>query len=1502
MRHRIFRLRMHPSAFSLAGFALSGLVFALLVGCGGSSKPASVAVTASATTVDATDSVTLTAVVTNDKNSAGVNWTVSGGGTLSSQTTTGATYTAPAASGSALTVTVTATSIADSTKSASATLTVPAAPAITNSSLAAGAVGTAYSAQLAASGGIPPYTFSVNSGTLPSCLTITAAGLISGTPTASCAGSASLAFKVTDSGKATALTAVSGSLNLVIAAAPAIVLPAPATLTEGTYNVAYTGTVAATGGAGTLTYTITAGALPTGLSLSSAGAITGTPTAAGTFGFTIKAADAYGDSATQAYSVAVSYPPVKVIVATLPTGYVGSIYTQTTLAATGGSGTGYTWALSNGSLPVGLSLSTGGVITGKPTGTLGTTNFSVTATDSAQNTGSGSFSITVDAGVSITTSSPLPTGYVGSSYSKQLAATGGAGAGYTWAIASGSTLPGGLTLSASGLLSGTPTLTGTPSFSITVTDSAQNTASATFTLTISAGVTVTPAVLPVGYPATAYPSTTLSATGGTGTGYTWSWAAASGSTLPAGLSLSSAGVITGTPVNATTSSVVSNVVITAKDSAGNTGSASFTVTIEATLAVSTAATLPNGVVNVAYAQTLAATGGSGGYNWATNTAGTNSLATVNLTLNASGLVAGTPLGTGSATFAAIVTDSASHTATVTFTVTVSNALTITTTTLPAGYTGTAYSQTLAAAGGSGTGYTWTATSSNLATYGLSLSSAGVLSGTPSTSGTASFTAKVTDSASNTATQPLTVNIYAPLALPSPNPSSLGSATVNQSYTGSINAAGGSGSGYTWSINGTTVTGAGLSLSDNLSASAAGGTLTISGTPSSTGSVTLSSVRVTDSLGNHAGPATYTIQVNSAGSQVNGQISLVNSCGVSTQPTFNVSINTSPVQNTTTDSNGNYSFASVPNGTYTITPSISGPGSVFYPATLTGVVVNNGNLNGENFTTSIGYTVSGAVTYAGTKTGQVYITLSNNNCGGNNPNGTSITEATLTSGGAYTVRGVPPGSYTLQALMDHLGNGAANLTDPTGSASVTVSTANVTGADVTIADQSVTTPGSGPAINAIVPANLGVVIDYKAITNSNGVEEVGGYTVQWSTDSAFSSTSSYSYAAVGTNGNVWILNNGLANMTSSFANGTAYYFRARGDLSNGTVHTPWTVYGGGTPTAVTVGAGSGSGYNTVTGTVTIPSTITPTGPLYVGFYNQSTGQVYATAIASPSNSTANAYTVSVPSGSGYFLFGILDQNNDGLIDAGDVSNTRNNGNLATITISGNLSGQDLTLPSADSTVAATTQYQKIITSGGTSSSYNVAFDLRGADKLPVAVTLASASNPNVVIPVDIGVCGSNCGNPEWEYYTGIGSDVPKVGDTYTFDVTYSDATTGTVTGTVTAVLTSSNAPTSLAPSGTSSTSTTPTFTWTDPANAGNYTYQFFIWDNNGNTIWQIPGNNSQSNGFASTITSIVWGTDPTGDSGNTPSVGSLTTGISYTWQIQLQDSNGNQAATQVTYTP
>jgi hypothetical protein len=166
-------------------------------------------------------------------------------------------------------------------------------------------------------------------------------------------------------------------------------------------------------------------------------------------------------------------------------------------------------------------------------------------------------------------------------------------------------------------------------------------------------------------------------------------------------------------------------------------------------------------------------------------------------------------------------------------------------------------------------------------------------------------------------------------------------------------------------------------------------------------------------------------------------------------------------------------------------------------------------------------------------------------------------------------------------------------------------------------------------------------------------------------------------------------------------------------------------------------------------------------------------------------------------------------------------------------------------------------------------------------------------------------------------------VPSVNDTYKFTVTYSDGSVdqgsaGTINGKVTAfgstgaVVGANDAPTNLLPSGTSSTSTTPNFTWTFPANPSNYTYSFYLSQNTGCsgncTIWQIPGQNSNSNGFTyaqtqtgATTGQITWGTDPTGAS-NPPSVSALTTGATYGWSISVQDANGNQAQASVNYTP
>jgi hypothetical protein len=101
---------------------------------------------------------------------------------------------------------------------------------------------------------------------------------------------------------------------------------------------------------------------------------------------------------------------------------------------------------------------------------------------------------------------------------------------------------------------------------------------------------------------------------------------------------------------------------------------------------------------------------------------------------------------------------------------------------------------------------------------------------------------------------------------------------------------------------------------------------------------------------------------------------------------------------------------------------------------------------------------------------------------------------------------------------------------------------------------------------------------------------------------------------------------------------------------------------------------------------------------------------------------------------------------------------------------------------------------------------------------------------------------------------------------------------------------------------SGSATTPNFGWSDPNNAGNYTYSFSLSDSNGNVLWQVPSSNSHVSGFDSSITLISWGSDPTGNANNTPTVSSLTSGAVYTWSIQVVDSNGNSSRTQVSFQP
>ena len=272
-------------------------------------------------------------------------------------------------------------------------------------------------------------------------------------------------------------------------------------------------------------------------------------------------------------------------------------------------------------------------------------------------------SLTVNAPVAITTSSPLPPGAVNGNYSQALTVTGGNGQ-YTWAVSTG-TLPGGLSLNpATGVIGGQPTKAATSHFEITATDSLHLSNTKVFALTIYPALLITTtSPLPAASVAVAY-SQTFAASGGSGGGYSWS---ATG--LPAWLNLSTAGVLTGTPPLTATNATFT---VTVTDSSNNSTSGSFTVPV--TLAITTTSPLPTGQVGVNYSQTLTAIGGSGQYTWAVSA---GSSLPGGLTLNtASGLIGGQPTIAVASNFTIQVTDSNQAIASQAFVLTINPAASI----------------------------------------------------------------------------------------------------------------------------------------------------------------------------------------------------------------------------------------------------------------------------------------------------------------------------------------------------------------------------------------------------------------------------------------------------------------------------------------------------------------------------------------------------------------------------------------------------------------------------------------------------------------------------------------------------------------------------------------------------------------------------------------------------------------------------------------------------------
>ncbi len=558
-----------------------------------------------------------------------------------------------------------------------------------------------------------------------------------------------LRFDASDLGLGSVVEAAVDAVSVTVyecSGAPQVVIVTNS-LPEWTQNLAgYNATLQAANGTEPYVWSDKYGDLVgTGLSLSSTGIISGTPSTAGMISFTARVEDNLATFDEKLLSITVN-PEPQITTSSLPDWTVGILYNQT-LVAVGGTGA-LTWSDADGGLAgTGLTLHpTTGQLLGVPTSD-GLISLTARVTDSLGAVANKPLTILINPVLAIATAIQLAPWVVGMpGYADILEATGGTGS-HTWSNPGGDLAGSGLSLSAGGQVTGTPTTAGTVNFTGRVTDDIGASDQDTFLIEVYAALEITSdSTLPnwtanhPGY------SVTLTAMGGL---EPMVWSDKYGNLTGTGLVLSSAGVLTGTPSTIGLISFTASV----QDSMGQTDEQQFNLTVNPEPAISSDTLLAAWTVNHSgYSTTLTTTGGTPPLTFTEqNFHG--------LHLDAAGNVAGTPDTAAAIVFTAILTDNVGASNQKQFTIPVNpRPVIVTDSLLPEWTEGVpGYSVMLQATGGTGA-LVYSEVGTGLTGTGLVLGSDGLISGTPNTAGTINFTAEVADDIGATDSKPFAINI------------------------------------------------------------------------------------------------------------------------------------------------------------------------------------------------------------------------------------------------------------------------------------------------------------------------------------------------------------------------------------------------------------------------------------------------------------------------------------------------------------------------------------------------------------------------------------------------------------------------------------------------------------------------------------------------------------------------------------------------------------------------
>ncbi|MFC1769693.1 putative Ig domain-containing protein [Nitrospirota bacterium] len=580
-----------------------------------------------------------------------------------------------------------------------------------------------YLGQLQGLGGTEPYSWAISSGALPSGLTLNSStGEIAGTPLVT----GKFTFNVTATDSAGVVGSMQYTLNVYVD-----LVFTSAEVLDAIYGEAYSFTVETSDEGVNHAWSIESGSLPPGLSLNPyTGEINGTPSAYGTYSFTLKAQTSYGTEFSSPYEITVG----DVVITTpypLAVGLYGASYAEA-IKGTGGTAP-YTWTHVGGTMPSGMEFIGGinsfGFVNSNVVEGYGIYSFKIEMRDSNGKTATKWFALRVQ-DIYIPTNS-LSAGAIGSEYRQLMEASGG-NVIYSWSIEEGS-LPDGLSIHpVTGMISGVPTTFGEWFFVVRVMDSDGNRYEKLFSIEISSFGYETGESLPDATNGNYYEQE-IKATGGTAP-YSYSII---GGALPTGLNLINFvnpalinGIPSGTPGTY-------NITVRVQDSSGLALSRDFRIDLQGTGLKVTTTSLPDVTLGISYSQSITAADGTPPYSFSVSSGELPSGMSIN---PATGVLSGIPVALGSDSFTVKVEDSLSATAMRSYDIN-PEPVRITTISVPSPYYNTAYSHTLTAEGTAP--FTWSVSGS--LPPGLYLTpSIGHLNGTPLFTGEREFILTVVD--------------------------------------------------------------------------------------------------------------------------------------------------------------------------------------------------------------------------------------------------------------------------------------------------------------------------------------------------------------------------------------------------------------------------------------------------------------------------------------------------------------------------------------------------------------------------------------------------------------------------------------------------------------------------------------------------------------------------------------------------------------------------------------